>query len=151
MSCVEGWYHWHRSSFEVGILLNAEVPGNAPAALWNASPVPAHTGVVEVKPVAQAFKLAPLPSHLPAAAIARITRRQGSAAAGRREARYEQETRTFNTRHAGRTVWRVYAPGAVARRVGHAWLVVRGGSSARQRLRFLDGLRVTRLDLDHTS
>ena len=46
-------------------------------------------------------------------------------------------------------------PGAVdfpsaqmsARRVGNAWLVVRGGSGSRQRLRVLEALRISRLDL----
>jgi hypothetical protein len=34
-----------------------------------------------------------------------------------------------------------------ARRVGNAWLVVRGGSGTRQRLRVLEALRISRLDL----
>ena len=34
-----------------------------------------------------------------------------------------------------------------ARRVGNAWLVVRGGSGSRQRLRVLEALRIDRLDL----
>jgi hypothetical protein len=46
-------------------------------------------------------------------------------------------------------------PGAVdfpsanlsARRIGNAWLVVRGGSGTRQRLRVLQALRISRLDL----
>jgi hypothetical protein len=40
-------------------------------------------------------------------------------------------------------------PGArmSARRVGNAWLVIRGGSGSRQRLRVLEALRIDRLDL----
>jgi hypothetical protein len=34
-----------------------------------------------------------------------------------------------------------------ARRVGNAWLVVRGGSGSRQRLRVLEALRISRLDV----
>ncbi len=34
-----------------------------------------------------------------------------------------------------------------ARRDGDAWVVVRGGSGSRQRLRVLEALRISRLDL----
>jgi hypothetical protein len=34
-----------------------------------------------------------------------------------------------------------------ARRVGNAWIVVRGGSGSRQRLRVLEALRISRFDL----
>jgi hypothetical protein len=150
LSCLEAWYRWHGNGFQVGILLNAEAPGSLPAALWNATALPRHPGIVEVKPVQQAYKIKPLPTRLPASVIVAVSKREGKAAAAQQEARWQRTARAFNERHAGRTTWRVYAPGALARRVGAAWLVVRDGSSLAQRLEFLDGLRVTRLDVGHT-
>jgi hypothetical protein len=115
LSCMYAEYRWRGSIFQVGVLVNAQSPGRAPAPLWNATPL-AGQSVVEVKPV-------------------EYTERVAVKRAGR-------SVRYVNERHA-------LAPGSVARRVGNAWLVVRGGANLSQRTQFLDGLQVTRLDLSH--
>lgn len=48
------------------------------------------------------------------------------------------------------TFWDVFVPPTVARRVGPAWLIVREGSSLAQRIAFLQGLHVTRINLSRT-
>jgi hypothetical protein len=98
LSCFESWYQWHGAAFEVGILLNAQAPGRPPAVLWNATPLPGHAAIVNIKAV--------------------------------------QEGPRFTL-----------APGTAARRVGDAWLLVRGANNAAQRQQFLAALRVTRLEL----
>ena len=115
LSCMYTQYRWRGSTFQVGVLVNAQSPGSAPASLWSATPL-AGALVVEVKPV-------------------QYTERVELKRAG-------QPVRYVNVRH-------VLAPGSVARRLGNAWLVVRGGASLSQRTQFLDGLRMTRLDLGH--
>ena len=138
MSCLETWYTWHGSSFDVGVLLNAESPGSAPAPLWYTTPVPGHPGIVEIKPV-QVHRKFILPS------LAALTRQAGHANADRRLATLEQFLKQAERSH----VWQVLAPAAVARRVGSAWLVVRDGNSLAQRIQFLNGLHITRLNLSH--
>ena len=153
LSCLHASYRWHGSSFEVGLLVNAQSPGSAPAPLWNATSTPGHAGVVEVKPVREVttIRIQRVPSQLSPAFIAYLTEKFGKAGAAQREKGYERAAREQN-RHVGqlrtiRTTTLAFA--AVARKVGPAWLVVRGGASLSQRIRFLDSLRITRLDLGH--
>jgi hypothetical protein len=65
LSCSSTWYTWHHVPFAVGILLNAESPGNTPAALWGATPLTGHPGIVQINPVEKTSTvLAPAPSFV---------------------------------------------------------------------------------------
>ena len=118
LSCLYTSYRWHSSSFEVGVLVKAQSPGSAPAPLWNATSLPGHPGIVQVKPVKYTERIA--------------VEHAGQPVPGR----------YVTVRHE-------LAPGSVARRVGNAWLIVRGGKSLAQRIGFLNGLHLTRLNLRH--
>ena len=50
LSCLEGEYAFKGAQFNVAILLNAHRPGRQPAPLWGTTPVPGHSGIVEMNP-----------------------------------------------------------------------------------------------------
>jgi hypothetical protein len=131
LSCLDDWYRWHGASFEIAILLNAHSPTTAAAPLWGSRPLAGHPGITVVAPVEDRAQLPSLPPPL----LAQLTKRFGRARALRILA------------HAPRQTPTVYAPGMIAKRVGPAWLVVRDGNSLAQRLQFLNGLRISRLNL----
>ncbi|MFI5004719.1 MAG: hypothetical protein ACHQE6_06870 [Solirubrobacterales bacterium] len=136
LSCLDVWFSRGATSYEAAILLDAKSPGSTPAPLWGAIPVPGHPGIVEIPPVQRAFHLAPLSPAEAARILAVDTKMRGRARA--EQILRESERRTF---------WSVLVPPTVARRVGPAWLLVRDGDSLAQRLRFLEGLHVTKLTL----
>lgn len=83
-------------------------------------------------------------SHKQAALeLARATKRMGRTRALRNQRRVAQL--------AGkeRTFWDVFIPSTVARRVGPAWVLVRYGNSLADRVRFLEALHVTKIELPH--
>lgn len=144
-TCLNTWFSAGGASYEAAILLNARAPGQPPAMLWDAVPVPGHPGMVEIPPVQQEVHYYfPRPSRAQAAReLARDTRIGG-------RARAEQLMRQVE-RLAGReqTAWDVFVPSTVARRVGPAWVLVRYGENLAQRIRFLEALHVTKLELPH--
>jgi hypothetical protein len=144
LSCLHTWYSWHGTGFEVGVLLNAESPGSAPAPLWKATPLAGHPGLFQIKPVE--VRIQTQLNRFNQLSLAALTRRIGRAEAELQVAKQDRIIRQYERIHS----WRVLAPAAVARRVGPAWLVVRDGNSVAQRVRFLNGLHITRLDLSPT-
>ena len=142
LSCLDTFYSWRGSSFEVALLLNARSPKSTAAPLWNARPLAGHPAIAIVPPVEVRNQLNPF-SPLPS--LAQLTKRFGRAEAERQLANDRRLIQRYSRSHP----WRVYAPGIVARRVGPAWLVVRDGGSLTQRIQFLNGLHLTRLDLSH--
>jgi hypothetical protein len=138
LSCLDAWFSVGGTSYETAILLNASSPGNTPAPLWGAIPVPGHPGIVEIPPVQRAFHLPPLSPAEARRMLAVDTRRGGRARA--EQVLHESEHRTF---------WSVLVPPTVARRVGPAWLLVRYGPSLAQRISFLQALHVTKIALPH--
>jgi hypothetical protein len=143
LTCLHTWFSAGGASYEAAILLNARSPGQPPAMLWDAVPVPGHPGMVELPPVQQAVHYRfPRPSRAQAAReLARDTRRGGRAQA-------EQLMRQVE-RLSGKeqTAWDVFIPSTVARRVGPAWVLVRYGNSLAQRIAFLEALHVTKIEL----
>jgi hypothetical protein len=152
LSCLNTWYRWDNNGFDVGILLNAEAPGTPPAALWNTTPLAGHPGIVAVKAVAWNYRLRTtgLFAQLTSQRIAALKKRLGVAAADRWIARFERAQKRAELRH-GLIRSITLAPPAVARRVGNAWLIVRGGANTAQRLQFLNALKVTRLNLKQSN
>lgn len=143
LTCLNAWFSSDAGSFEAAILLNGSSPGRPPAMLWGAIPLPGHPGMVEIPPVQREIHYRfPRPSRAQLArALALDTKRAGRAQAERLVRRVE--------RLAGReqTAWDVFIPSTVARRVGAAWVLVRYGDGLAQRIRFLESLRVTKLEL----
>jgi hypothetical protein len=138
LSCLNAWFSQGRGSYETAILLNASSPGSAPAPLWGAIPVPGHPGIVEIPPVQREVRLPPLSSAEARRILTVDTRRAGRVRA--EQVLHESERRT---------VWDVFIPSTVARRVGSAWLLVRYGNSLAQRIAFLQALHVTKIALPH--
>jgi hypothetical protein len=138
LTCQNTWFSVGGASYQAAILLNARAPGRRPAMLWNAIPLQGHPGMVEIPPVQREVHLRPLSS----AQRNRIL--TADAKAGGR-AHAEQILRASERR----AIWEVFVPPTVARRVGPAWVLVRYGSSLVKRIAFLEGLRVTRLELPH--
>lgn len=143
LTCLNAWFSTGAGSFEAAILLNGSSPGRRPAMLWGAIPLPGHPGMVEIPAVQrEVHYFFPRPSRAQLVReLALDTKRGGRAKA-------EQLVRQVE-RLAGkvRTAWDVFIPSTVARRVGPAWLLVRYGDSLAQRVRFLESLRVTKLEL----
>jgi hypothetical protein len=138
LSCLDAWFSQGGGSYETAILLDAKSPGSTPAPLWGAIPVPGHPGIVEIPPVQREVHLRPLSSAEAARILAVDTRKGGRARA--EQILHESERRT---------VWEVFTPSTVARRVGPAWLLVRYGNSLAQRIAFLEALHVTKIMLPH--
>jgi hypothetical protein len=136
LSCLNEWVHANGTTFETAVLLNAQAPGAAPAPLWGAVPLPGHPGIVEIPPVQREIHLQRLGAAAATRMLAIDTKRSGRAHA-------EQVLRESEQR----PVWDVFIPSTVARRVGPAWVIVRYGNSLAERTRFLDSLRITKLDL----
>jgi hypothetical protein len=136
LSCLNEWVHADGSSYEAAILLNAQAPGDTPAPLWGAVPMPGHPGMVEIPPVQREIHLPPLGASTARRMLAIDTRQSGRAHA--EQVLHESERRT---------VWDVFIPSTVARRVGPAWVLVRYGNSLAGRIAFLESLHITKLDL----
>lgn len=134
LTCVHVWFSVPGASLETALLLNAKAPGSAPAPLWGAVPVPGHPGIVEIPPVEREIHLPPLSAAAAKRILTVDTKRAGRARA--EQILHESERRN---------IWEVFVPGAVARRVGPAWLLVREGNSLQQRIAFLQSLHVTRM------
>jgi hypothetical protein len=64
--------------------------------------------------------------------------------------RADEEVRPAEQLSGKATFWDVFIPPTVARRVGPAWVLVRYGSSLTERLRFLQALQVTKIELPHS-
>lgn len=83
LSCLDTWYRWRGSSLEVGVLLDAQAPGHAPAPLWDETALPGHPGLVEVKAVRSEFRSRGADGrtlvHSVVLAPAAVARRMGSA------------------------------------------------------------------------
>jgi len=86
LSCLNTWYRWRGSSFDVGVLLNAQSPGSAPGPLWNAATLPRSPGIVVIKPAQYEIRLRasgdpPLAKPLERVTLAPggVARRAGSA------------------------------------------------------------------------
>jgi hypothetical protein len=146
LTCLNTWFSAGGASYEAAILLNARSPGRPPAMLWGAVPIPGHPGMVEIPQVQQEVHYYfPRPSRAQVAReLARDTKRGGRAQAEQLMRRVE--------RLSGKeqTAWNVFIPSTVARRVGPAWVLVRYGDSLTQRIRFLEALHVTKLELPHS-
>jgi hypothetical protein len=138
LTCLHIWFSLGGTSYETAVLLNGKSPGATPAPLWGAIPVPGHPGIVEIPPVQRERHLLPLSPAAVRRILAVDTRRGGRARA--EQILRESERRTF---------WSVLVPPTVARRVESAWVLVRYGDSLAQRIAFLEGLHVTKLELPH--
>jgi hypothetical protein len=136
LSCLDMWFSAPGTNYEAAILLNAQSPGSTPAPLWGAIPAPGHPGIVEIPPVQREVHLPPLSSTEATRILAIDTKTAGRARA--EQILHESERRT---------VWEVFVPPTVARRVGPAWVLVRYGDSLAQRIAFLEALHVTKLKL----
>jgi hypothetical protein len=169
LSCLDNLFIWHGDSFEVAILLNAEAPGHAPAALWNAAPIPGHPGLVEVRAERYASHYQVTRAELPN----NLAGLGGQALRG-----VEQYARRHDQDIGQQRIQEMtLTPPMVATRVGNAWLIVQpevdaplqstGGSglyepspslgsrgvsnnNLAKAIQFLSGLRVTKLDLSRT-
>jgi hypothetical protein len=143
LTCLNTWFSLNGASYQAAVLLNARSPGRSPAMLWGAIPIPGHPGMVEIPPVQQEVHYRfPRPSRAQAAReLARDTKLGGRARAEQLMRQVEQL--------AGKqqTTWDVFIPSTVARRVGPAWVLVRYGKSLAERLRFLQALQVTKMEL----
>jgi hypothetical protein len=136
LACTNIWYTLPGRTFEVGLLLNAQQPGAPPASLWGATPIPGHTGLVQLWAVR--WLQPPPPPGLASTIVKRLRHRYGTLGA-QRIAREIVASARMN-----RVIQ--LAPEAVAERIRGAWLLVEFGTVA-QRLDFLKTLSVTRLDL----
>ncbi len=134
--CLHTWFSLGGAPYETAVLLDAKSPGAIPAPLWGAVSVPGRPGIVEISPVQREFRLPPLTPAQASRILAADTRRAGRVQA-------EQILRESERR----TVWDVLVPPTVARRVGPAWVLVRYGNSLAQRIAFLEGLHLTKLEL----
>ncbi|MGA2321606.1 MAG: hypothetical protein ABSG95_12830 [Solirubrobacteraceae bacterium] len=145
LSCLYVWFSLNGASYETAILLNAGSPGKPPAMLWGAIPIPGHPGIVEIPPVQQEVHLRfPSPNRAQEAReLAELTKKFGRAQA------LQDQRRTAQLAGKEQTYWEVFIPPTVARRVGPAWVLVRYGNSLAQRIAFLDGLHVTKIELPH--
>jgi hypothetical protein len=145
LTCLHTWLSRDGASYETAILLNASSPGSPPAPLWGAVPVPGHPGIVQIPPIQQElhFRLRK-PSH------AQIARELAKDIKSVGHARAEEDVRPAEQLSGKeQTYWDVFVPPTVARLVGAAWVLVRDGNSLAQRIAFLEGLHVTRLELAH--
>jgi hypothetical protein len=138
LTCQTTWFSAGGASYQAAILLNARAPGRRPAMLWDAIPLQGHPGMVEIPPVQREVHFRPLSSAQTNRILAADTKTGGRAHA-------EQILRESERR----TIWEVFVPPTVARRIGPAWVLVRYGNSLAQRIAFLEGLQVTRLKLPH--
>ena len=145
LTCLHTWFSLNGASYETAVLLNAKSPGKPPAMLWGAIPVPGHPGIVQIPAVQQEihFRIAKPSNAQLARELARDTKMVGRARAETYVRQVEQAARTQQT------FWSVFIPPTVARRVGAAWVLVRYGNSLAQRIRFLQALHVTKLELPH--
>jgi hypothetical protein len=73
--------------------------------------------------------------------LAELTKRFGHARA------LKDLRRTAQLAGKEQTLWDVFIPPTLARRVGAAWVLVRYGRSLAQRTRFLEALQVTKIEL----
>ncbi|HEY7830031.1 MAG TPA: hypothetical protein VIC06_05645 [Solirubrobacteraceae bacterium] len=144
-TCLHTWFSRDGASYETAVLLNAKSPGRPPAMLWGAIPVPGHRGIVQIPPVQREFHFSfpKLSSAQAARDLAQVTKAEGRA---RAEQFLRQRERLSDKEQ---TYWDVFVPPTVARLVGPAWVLVRGGSSLAQRMAFLQALHVTKLELSH--
>ncbi len=138
LTCMHTWYSLGGASYETALLLNAKSPGSTPAPLWGAIRLPGHPGIVQIPPVEREFRLPPLSPAQATRILAADTKTGGRARA--EQILSESERRTFRD---------VLVPPTVARRVGPAWVLVRYGNSTAGRIRFLEGLHVSKLELRH--
>jgi hypothetical protein len=160
LSCLQAWYHWHGRTFDVGVLVNAKSPGSRPAALWNATPISDHAGMVDIKAVEYVtrtrisrvtpqslatFTLHTKPGERGNPKLIRAARQRAYNA---NKQHYERLAAERNLR-AGQILVtrRILAFPAVAERVGAAWIVVRDGHDLNDRIAFLSELHLTRLNL----
>jgi hypothetical protein len=127
-SCMQEWFNVPGGAFQAAVLLDARSPRRPPAALWGATPVPGHPGVVKID--ARSYRP---PAPLDAKQLARLARNRGRAFAAR-VARLAQQPIPIQ-------------PLTVARRVGPAWLPVLHGGNLTQEIRLLNQLTITRLRL----
>jgi hypothetical protein len=128
LTCLHTWFSLDGASYETAVLLDAT--------LWGAIPLRGHRGMVEIPSVQRKVSLPPLTSAQTNRILVVDTRR-----AGRRKA--EQ----ILLESERRTIWYVLVPPTVARRVGDAWVLVRYGSGPAQRIAFLEGLHLTKVEL----
>jgi hypothetical protein len=145
LTCMNTWLSLDGASYEAAVLLNAKSPGRQPAMLWGAIPIPGHPGLVEIPPVQQEVHYRfPRPSN---AQLARELARNTKIAGRSRAEQLMRQVERLSRKE--QTTWDVLVPSTVARRVGPAWVLVRYGSSLAQRLAFLEGLHVTKIELPH--
>jgi hypothetical protein len=157
LSCLDEWFSVKGAagltagaSFQAAVLLNGRAPGTAPAMLWQAVPVVGHPGIVQVPAEQQAVhvQFPPLTSARLARELSQLTREVGHTQAVRQQDQVVRFQRAAEARYGkSRTLWSVFVPPTVARRVGPAWVVVRYGDSLAERIAFLESLHLTRLDL----
>jgi hypothetical protein len=142
LTCLNSWFSLHGASYETAILLNAKAPGRPPAPLWGAIPVPGHPGVVQIPPVQQElhFRLPKLSPAQVARELAADAKRVGPAQAA-------EDVHPAEALSGEHSYLDVFVPPTVARRMGPAWVVVRGAGSLAQRIAFLEALHVTKLEL----
>jgi hypothetical protein len=144
LTCLHTWFSRQGASYETAVLLNASSPGRPPAMLWGAVPLPGHPGMVVIPAVQREirFRLPPLPSRAQQARdLAQLTKQYGRTRA------LQDRRRSAQLAGTEQSFWQVLRPEAVARRVGPAWVLVRGGNTPAERVRFLEGLRLTKLML----
>ncbi len=150
LTCLHVWYSAGSAAFETAILLNAKAPGDAPAPLWGAFPVPGHPGIVQIPPVQREvhFRFPKFARAQVARQLAEDVKTMGSLGRAHARAdaqRYVQQMLALSGKE--QTHWEVLVPATVARRVGPAWLLVRYGNSLAQRIAFLNALHVSRIAL----
>jgi hypothetical protein len=147
LTCLNTWFTLreggNEASYEAAVLLNAKAPGKPPAMLWGAVPLAGHPGFFEVPAVQQKDTI-----HFPRLTGAQLAKllAHDTKVLGRARA-LERVRSVASLAGKQRTLWDVFVPLTVARRVGPAWLLVRYGGGLGEQVRFLEALRVTKLDL----
>jgi hypothetical protein len=143
LTCLHTWFSLDGASYETAILLNSKSPGRLPAMLWGAIPVSGHPGIVQIPPMQREFHFSfpKLSSAQAARDLAQVTKAEGRA----RAEQFLRQREQLSERE--QTYWEVFVPPTVARRVGPAWVLVRDGNSLAQRIKFLEGLHVTKIKL----
>ena len=123
LTCLQMWFNVPGGAFQAAVLLNARSPGRPPAALWGATPVPGHPGLVKID--ARTYRPAS-----PGLNTEQLARDRGDAFAAR-TAQHPIPIQSLT----------------VARRVGPAWLLVINGGSLTQEIGLLNHLTITHLRL----
>lgn len=126
LSCMDAKYTFAGAQYNVAILLNAHHPGQPPAALWGATSVPGHPGILDVAPPKALNVRSPLTQGR------LLARRVGNAW-------LVEQSDAYST--VGPPPGR--APRALETRPSHPTLA--------QSARILTAIRITRTDIAHTN